>query len=83
MNRNIETSEYCGMVRRVLRGLGRRVADGDPFDLAEAVRLRDEFDAILRDSVHQMREVNGFSWAQIGDELGMTRQGAYQRFGRP
>ena len=70
------------MCRRVLRGLGRRVSDGDPVDLAAAVALRSELDAIIRASVRQMRETHGYSWAQIGDELGVTRQAAYQRFGQ-
>ena len=80
--RRVETGDYVGMCGRVLRALGRRVADGDPVDLASAVALRAELDAIITDSVRQMRSAHGFSWQQIGDELGVTRQAAYQRFGQ-
>lgn len=78
----VETSEYVGMLRRTIRALGRRVADGDPVDLGAAVQLRAELDEVIRASVLEMRSSSGFSWQQIADELGITRQGAYQRFGK-
>lgn len=82
MSRTVETSEYVGMLRRTIRALGRRVADGDPVDLGAALDLQKELDAVIRSSVKEMRATSGFSWQQIADELGVTRQAAYQRFGR-
>ena len=48
--RERETSDYAGMVRRVLRAHGRRVADADPEDLAELVAMRD---VGVRRAVHE------------------------------
>lgn len=77
----IETTEYVAMMARMIRGLGRRVADGDPSDLADAVELQRQLDAVLRDAVTKMREQSGFSWQQLADELGTSRQAVQQRFG--
>jgi hypothetical protein len=76
-----ETTDYLAMLSRMIRGLGRRLGDGDPADIAGAVALQRELDAVIRAGVLTMREDHGFSWAQIADELGVTRQAAYQRYG--
>jgi hypothetical protein len=36
----------------------------------------------LQTAVDGMREQQGYSWADIGEGLGITRQAAQQRFGR-
>ena len=77
-----ETSEYAKMMRRMVRGFAKRVAEGDPADFAEMVATAQAMDEALAHAVTAMRENHGFSWAQIAHELGMTRQGAQQRFGR-
>ena len=77
----IETTEYVAMMARMIRGLGRRVADGDPSDLADAVKLQKQLDDVLRDAVTQMREQHGYSWQQLADELGTSRQAVQQRYG--
>ena len=76
-----ETPEYVAMLSRMVRGLGRRLEDGDPSDLADAVKLQRELDDVIRQAVAGMRERSGFSWQQLADELGMTRQGVQQRYG--
>ena len=77
-----ETTDYLAMLRRMTRALGRRLAAGDPSDLAEAVKLQRELDDVIRASVQAMREETGYSWQQLADELGCTRQAAQQRYGR-
>lgn len=77
-----ETQDYVAMLSRMIRGLGKRVAAGDPADLAAAVQLQAQLDAVIRDSVAVMRETSGFSWQQLADELGTTKQGAQQKYGR-
>ena len=77
----IETPEYAAMMRRMMNGLGRRVANGDPSDLADAVELQKHLDNVLRDAVEKMREQSGFSWQQLADELGTSRQAVQQRYG--
>lgn len=82
MSTKHENTEYAAMLGRMIRGLGRRVGDGDPSDLADAVRLQQQLDTVIREAVAKMREEHGFSWQQLADELGCTRQAAQQRYGR-
>lgn len=78
----VETQDYVSMMRRMVRGLDRRLSDGDPADVASAVQLQAMLDHQIRVSVQAMRERHGFSWQQIADELGTTRQAAQKRWGR-
>jgi len=78
--RERETPEYAAMVRRVIRAHGRRCGDADPEDLAELVEMSATLAEAIGDAVSGLR-ASGFSWAQIGRALGMTRQAAQQRFG--
>lgn len=83
MKREREVGEYAGMVRRVIRAHGRRVAAADPEDLVELVALRDVLEAAIDEAVTGMRAApRSASWTAIGDALGITRQGAFQRYGR-
>lgn len=77
-----ETSDYLGMVRRVIRSAGRRVAEGDEVDLAELLKLRESVEEAIADAVRGQREQYGRSWAYIALGLGTTRQNAQQRYGR-
>lgn len=76
-----ETPAYVAMVRRMVRGLGKRVADMDVASLPELASLSKAVDDVLRDTVTQLHD-RGYSWNDIARELGVTRQAAYQRFGR-
>jgi hypothetical protein len=76
-----ETQDYVAMLSRMVRGLGRRVADGDPVDLAAAVQLQAQLDVVIRDAVAGMRTA-GFSWQQLADELGTSKQAVQQKYGR-
>lgn len=77
-----ETTEYAGMLRRMVRAYGRRLAESDPDNLVAAVELARELDDVIGRAVARMRAESGFSWAQIAVELGCTRQAAQQRYGR-
>jgi uncharacterized protein with PIN domain len=77
-----ENTDYTAFARRIIRAHGRRVAQGDPVDLAELVELRADMDQVIRQAVVGMRERHGYSWADIGRELGITRQAAQQQYGR-
>ena len=80
--RERETPEYAQMVRRIIRGHGRRCADADPEDLAELIAMSLTLDEAVTTAVAGLRR-NGFSWAQIAAPLGITRQAAQMRFGAP
>jgi len=76
----VETSEWLKMLSRMIRAAGRRVADADEHELAQMVKLRAEFDQAIKHAVQGQRS-SGRSWAHIGQALGLTRQGACQRYG--
>jgi hypothetical protein len=44
--------------------------------------LADELDAAIAEAVRGLR-ARGYSWAEIGARLGITRQAAQQRWGTP
>ena len=76
-----ENDEYAAFARRVLRAYARRVADGDVEALTLMFGLAAEIDAAITQAVNGLRET-GYSWAEIGSRLGITRQAAQQRWGR-
>lgn len=73
----------------MVRSVARRIEDeGDEEhtnwelpELAELAHLVEEADAALVAGVRSLRNRHGYSWAQIGAELGVSRQAAQQRFG--
>ncbi len=78
--RQIENDEYAAFARRILRAYGRRVGDGDVEALALMLDLAEEIDTAIAEAVKGLR-TRGYSWAEIGARLGITRQAAQQRWG--
>jgi hypothetical protein len=78
--RLVENDEYAAFARRVLRAYSRRVADGDVESLTLMTDLADEIDTAIGQAVTGLRAF-GYSWAEIGSRLGITRQAAQQRWG--
>lgn len=76
-----ETPEYAAMLRRLLRGYRRRVAVGDIDQLPEMAAMATEVDEMIRDSVASLID-RGYSYTDVAARLGITRQAAWQRFGR-
>jgi hypothetical protein len=81
VKRAIETPEYAGMVRRMIRAYGKRVADADEVDLATMLTMRDEIESAIATAVTGQRE-RGASWADVARGLGTTRQAAQIRYGK-
>jgi hypothetical protein len=75
----VENDEYGEFIRRILRAYSRRVADGDIDALSLMTRLADELDDAIAQAVKGLR-AQGYSWTEIGDRLGITRQAARQRW---
>jgi hypothetical protein len=73
--------EYAAFAWRILRACSRRVAAGDVESLTHLVGLSDDIDSAIRQAVDGLRAA-GYSWAEIGARLGITRQAAQQRWGR-
>jgi len=75
----MENDEYGAFVRRSLRAYGRRVGEGDVEALALMPGLADEIETAVAEAVKGLRTC-GYSWAEIGSRLGITRQAAQQRW---
>ncbi|WP_159233282.1 DUF3887 domain-containing protein [Mycolicibacterium vanbaalenii] len=58
-------------------------SDNDPIDLVLAAhQIRDGAEALMAAAVQQAREA-GRTWQDIGQVLGVSRQAAFQRYGKP
>ena len=79
--RVVENDEYAAFARRVLRAYARRIATGDVEALTLMLGLSAEVDSAISQAVTGLRQI-GYSWAEIGSRLGITRQAAWQRWGR-
>ena len=78
--RLVENDEYAAFARRILRAYARRVADGDVEALTLMTDLANEVDSAISQAVNGLRTF-GYSWAEIGSRLGISRQAAQQRWG--
>jgi hypothetical protein len=55
----------------------------EPLDLVRAAQeIRDGAEALMAAAVQQAREA-GRTWQEIGEVLGVSRQAAFQRYGKP
>ena len=80
--RKTTTSDYIAMTGRMVARLPERVAR-DFDDLTELAAIAKAADAALHAAVTGIRARDDkVSWTMIGDLLGLTRQGAQQRFGK-
>jgi hypothetical protein len=76
----VENDEYAAFARRIIRAYARRVATGDVEALTDMVSLAKDLDDAITHAVDGLRE-HGYSWAEIGSRLGISRQAAQQRWG--
>ena len=76
----MENDEYAAFLRRVINAYSRRVASGDIEAITTMARLADHLEDATRQAITGLRE-SGYSWADIAMRLGITRQGAQQRWG--
>ena len=77
----VENDEYAAFVRRIFAAYARRIASGDIDALAGMVAFTADIEAVIHQVVTGLREQHGYSWAEIGLRLGVTRQAAQQRWG--
>lgn len=76
----VENTEFAAFARRIIRAHGHRVATGDVEALRDLVALSTTLDQAITDAVAGLRAF-GYSWAEIGTRLGISRQAAQQRWG--
>jgi hypothetical protein len=75
----VENDNYAAFSRRIVAAHGRRIATGDIEGLADLAHLSTLVDDAMTTAVTGLRAA-GYSWAEIADRLGVTRQAAHQRF---
>lgn len=76
----VENDEFAAFARRIIRAHGRRVAAGDVEALRDLVALSSTIDDAIGDAVMGLRAF-GYSWSEIGQRLGISKQAAQQRWG--
>lgn len=76
----VENDAFAAFARRIIRAHGRRVATGDVEALSDLTALSAVIDQAITEAVIGLREF-GYSWAEIGSRLGISRQAAQQRWG--
>jgi len=79
--KRVETSEWLGMLARMIRAAGKRVADADEHELSRLVDMRDELERAIKVAIDGQRRI-GRSWDHVGRALGISRQGAFKRYGQ-
>jgi DNA-directed RNA polymerase specialized sigma24 family protein len=77
----VETSEFAAFTLRVIRAHSRRVGAGDIESLVDLLAMSRELDQAIANAVTALHEF-GYSWTEIADRLGTSRQNARQRWGR-
>jgi hypothetical protein len=80
-----DNGEYARMMRRLLRAYGERMVLEDPGELRALMELHSDVDAAIDRAARAFYTGNGgdFSWGEIGRQLGISRQAAQQRWGKP
>ena len=76
----VENDEFAAFVRRIVTAYARRVARGDVDALADLLRLGRDIEDATDIAVAGLR-AHGYSWAEIGTRIGVSRQAAQQRWG--
>jgi hypothetical protein len=80
-NRQLEMPAQIARLRRQLPALGRHMATiGDVGDLHAFAAMQDEMGEILGAAVRRLHDECGYSWADIGEALGVSKQAAHKRF---
>lgn len=79
--RRHEAPELGAAARRFFRALAVRATEGDTEAIEQLAQLRADLDTVLGQAVAGARERVGYSWTDIGELTGTTRQNAQQRWG--
>jgi hypothetical protein len=78
--RIVENDEYAAFLRRAINAYSRRIAAGDIEAIGVMAALTDHLEDATRQAITGLRDT-GYSWADVALRLGITRQGAQQRWG--
>jgi hypothetical protein len=78
--RHRDSSEIGAMASRVMRALVRRAADGDTEALEVLAGIHRQSAEAVRDAGHELVTF-GYTYAELAQVLGTSRQAAQKRFG--
>jgi hypothetical protein len=81
VRKTVETDTYAEFMRRAVRAYSRRVGDGDVEALRSLCAFRAEVDKAIDDAVSSLHAF-GYSWSEIASRLDITKQSAYDRWGK-
>jgi hypothetical protein len=73
---NFDFFKFCS---RIIRAFQRRVSDGDVASLMYLLSVAELAEDAARDAAVDLNRA-GYSWQEIGNALGVSRQAAHQRF---
>jgi hypothetical protein len=76
----VENDDFAKFAWRIIRAFSRRIAKGDIDALADMAFMSGQIDQAIKDAVTGLRQ-RGYSWTDIGRQLGVTKQAAQQRWG--
>ena len=75
-----EAPDMEAMINRVVRALVRRAGDLDLEAVGSLARIEQMIhDEAIPAAAQAAHDASGYSWSEIGRELGITRQAAQQR----
>ncbi len=77
----VENDAYADFARRIIHAYSKRVATGDIEAVTDLVNLSEQVDAAIAFAIGGLREF-GYSWADIGTRLGISRQACSAAVGR-
>jgi DNA-directed RNA polymerase specialized sigma24 family protein len=76
----VENDEFGAFIGRVIRAYGRRIAGGDIEALRQLLALAQDIETATDNAVEGLRDF-GYSWGEIAQRLGVSRQAVHQRWG--
>lgn len=83
VKRRHEAPEVAAAARRFINALVRRSAEGDTEALEGLIGLQSHLQTAITEAGQRMHDEAGFSYTYLAEVMGITRQGARQRFTTP
>lgn len=78
--RRHEAPELAAASRRMAKALVRRAAEGDTEALEGLLGLQRSLDEFITEAGRLMHDEADYSWTELATVMGISRQGARQRF---
>lgn len=78
--REYEAKDVAAGAGRMIRGLVKRAGTGDQEALFHLVQLQAQLQEAITEAGARMHVEADYSYSALADELGISRQGARQRF---